>query len=190
MRMIKISKDIFSKKVTDYTFAILFFLIFSIFIVFAIRPSLTTVFSLKKEEADLKKIDSLYEERILSVVVIQSQMEENRDYLPLLNQAISSSPQVNKMIDDIKEAADKNSFLIKKATVSDVNLFTSNKKNLETVKASVEATASFEEFLRFMESLFAQRRLKTIKKIAIASDTESTTSAQLKITLDVEGYYL
>ncbi|GAB4219079.1 MAG: hypothetical protein Fur009_3420 [Candidatus Microgenomates bacterium] len=43
-------KNIFTKKVQDYTYVILFLLIFSIFIIFAINPSLKTAFSLTKEK--------------------------------------------------------------------------------------------------------------------------------------------
>lgn len=190
MSKIKISKDIFSKKITDYTFFVLFFLIFSFFIVFAIRPSLSSIFTLKKEESELKKIDSLYEEKILNIALIQQHLENNRDNLDLLNQAIPNYPQINKMIEDIKEAADINSFQIKKADVSDVNLFAANKNNLETVKITVEGISNFDNFLKFITYLMNQRRLKTIEKIIITKDEESTTSSQLKVNFDIEGYYL
>lgn len=194
MNNVKIPKNIFSKKAVDYTFAVLFFLIFSVFIVFAIKPSLTTAVSLTKEEADLKKIDLLYEKEILDIITIQSQLEKNRDYLPFLNQAIPTYPQVNKMVQDIKILTDSNSFLIKKAVVSDINLLADNtdnkKRHLNRIKILVEGKSSFEEALKFINDLFDQRRLKTIKKLVVSSDSESTNSAQLKITLEIEGYYL
>ncbi len=190
MSEIKIPRNIFSKKVRDYTFTTLFFLIFSIFIMFAIRPSLISIFSLKKEEEDLKKINSLYNEKILIVTEVQSQIEKNRDYLPLLNEAVSTYPQVNKLIEDIKNEAERNTFLIKKTTISDVDLSTVGKKNLEVVEVIIEGESAFDDLLKLTQGLFNQRRLKTIKKVVIASNPESTTSSQLKITLNVEGYYL
>jgi len=57
MDLSNISKSIFVKKTGNYISIIFFLLIFSIFIIFAIKPSLTTAFSLKKEEVDLKKVD-------------------------------------------------------------------------------------------------------------------------------------
>lgn len=189
MNKFRISKDIFSKKITDYTFSILFFLIFSSFVVFAIRPSLTSIFALKKEESELKKINSLYEEKILNIALIQQQLEENREKLNLLNEAIPNYPQINKMIDDIKQAAEINSFLIKRFDVSDLNLFPANKNNLETIKITIEGISNFDNSLQFMTYLMNQRRLKTIEKIIIAKDEESTASSQLKISFDVEGYY-
>ena len=132
MKKIKISKSIFTKKTIDYTFVILFLVIFSIFILAAIKPSLTTATSLKKEEIDLKKIDSLYESKISNITLIQSQVEEYRDDIFLLNEAVSQFPEVNKMVEDVKKVADKNNFNIKKAGISDVNLYKS-KKQLDRV---------------------------------------------------------
>src|SRR3989344_8082206 len=100
MDLAVITKSIFQKKRGNYIFIIFFLLIFSIFIIFAIKPSLTTAFSLKKEELDLKRVDRIYEEKINSITSIQTQIEENRDNLPLLSHSISEHPEVNKIIED------------------------------------------------------------------------------------------
>jgi len=42
------------RKVQDYTFNALFFLIFSFFLIFAIRPNVVTVFTLQQEFQELK----------------------------------------------------------------------------------------------------------------------------------------
>src|SRR3989338_6635584 len=128
MDLSNISKSIFVKKTGSYISIIFFLLIFSIFIIFAIRPSLTTAFSLKKEEADLKKVDKVYEDNINNIVLIQTQMEENRNDLPLFSQSISEYPEVNKIIEDIKKIADKNSFIINKASIVDINLSSTNQE--------------------------------------------------------------
>ena len=128
-----ISKSVFSKKTRDYTFIVLFLLIFSVFIIFAINPSLKTAFSLKKEEKDLVKVDTLYEKKIMDISSIQSQIEENRDSLFLINEAISEYPEVNKMVDDVKTIADKNSLMIRKANIDEVSL-SQSKKKLEAYK--------------------------------------------------------
>ncbi len=192
MKTIILTKKIFSKKTRNYTFTILFFVIFSLFILFAIKPSLTTAASLKKEEIDLKKIDAQYEDQILNIAQVQSLMEENREELPLLTSAISDHPQVNKMIDDIKQASDKSSFMLKKASIGEVNLLDSKNKNLQTVHLTVEGTSDFDNLMRFIQVLFNQRRLKTIQKMVIAKDQkeEASSSAGLKIIMDVEVYYL
>ncbi len=188
----KFSKKIFNKKTIDYTFIVLFFLTFSIFVFFAIGPSLKTAFSLKKEEEDLKKIDNLYEKKIFSVSYIQSAIEKNRDDLYLIDKAVTESPNVNKVIDDIKTAADKNNFSIIRANVSDINLLRT-KRTLDKVKVVIEGKSTFPDFLSFIEEVHQQRRLKTIDDFLIKKDTsinESTKSGELLILINVSGYYL
>lgn len=193
MDISNLKNSLFTKKSTDYTFTVLFLIIFSVFIVFAIRPSLTTAFSLKKEEKDLLKVDKVYEDQIISIATIQSLMEENRGDIPLLYQSISTSPQVNKMVDDVQLAAGKSSFIIKRANIGEVSLFQSKKKTIQSLKMTVEGESNFENFTKFIQELFNQRRLKTVQKVIISQGLEddvSTQSALLKIKLDVEGYYL
>jgi len=184
-----ITKSVFQKKSGDYIFIIFFLLIFSIFITFAIKPSLTTAFSLKKEEIDLTKIDKVYEEKISSITLVQTQIEENRDNLPLLNQSISEQPEINKIIEDIKKIADKNSITIDKASIVDINLSKSY-KGKQDIELKMEATSNFENLKLFVTDLFSQRRLKLIDNIEISRDKESTNSGNLKIVLTIDGYYL
>lgn len=190
MTKLFITKKIFSQKTSNYTFAILFFLIFSAFIIFAIKPSLTVVASLKKEELDLKRIDSVYEEIVTQMVKTQTFMEENRDRLPLLREALPDRPSVNKIIDDIKNVSSDSSLIVKKTTVSEVNLKSDNKKDLNKLHLALEANASFENTLKFIQELFKQRRLKTIQEIKINGEKKASPDGQLKIEMQIDGYYL
>jgi len=184
-----ISKSIFEKKSREYIYIVFFLLIFSVFIFFAIKPSLTTAYSLKKEEIDLTKIDKVYEEKINNITLIQTQIEENRDNLPLLNQSFPEHPEVNKIIEDIKKIADKNSLFINKASIVDINFSKTNKEK-QGVELKMEATASFENLRKFMTDIFSQRRLKLIDNLIINQDRESSDSGNLKVVLTINGYYL
>ncbi len=185
----KITSEIFYKKVTDYTFIVLFLLIFSIFIFFAIRPSLKTAFSLRKEEKDLVEIDSLYEKKIVSVSLIQSELEKNRNDLYLIDNALSKNPNVNKIIDDIKIAADKTNFFINKANVSDINLL-QVKEKLGKVEVILEGYSSFPDLLSLIKEIHNQRRLKTIDNLQISKSKSGTDSSNLSIKINIVGYYL
>ena len=144
--------------------------------------------SLKREEYDLKKVDELYENQILNIANVQSLMEENREKLPLLTMAISNHPQVNKMIDDIQQASNKSAFIIKKASIGEVNLLDTKKDKLQTLHLTVEGSSDFDTLMKFIDSLLAQRRLKTIQKMVISKsqDEQASASAQLKVIMDVE----
>ncbi|PIQ72806.1 hypothetical protein COV86_01260 [Candidatus Roizmanbacteria bacterium CG11_big_fil_rev_8_21_14_0_20_35_14] len=189
MNLTSISKSIFNKKTTDYTFLVLFLFIFSVFIIFAINPSLKTAFSLKKEEKDLTKIDSLYEKKIMDISLIQSQIEDNRENLFLFNEAISKYPEVNKMFNDVKTIADKNLLAIKKASIADVNL-TQSKKKIDKVRLIIEGKTDFDNLLAFINDLFEQRRLKVVNNLVVNQYRESTASGQLDVILTIDGFYL
>ena len=60
----KIIRTLGDKKVRDYIYISIFFILFSIFIFFAIKPALTTAFSLKKEEEELKEKNLIYQKAI------------------------------------------------------------------------------------------------------------------------------
>ncbi len=189
MNLRNISKSIFVKNSSEYISIIFFLLVFSVFIIFAIKPSLTTVFSLRKEESDLKKIDKIYEEKIINIISIQTQTEQNRDNLPLLIQSIPEHPEVNKIIEDVKKSADKNSMTINKASIVDINLSSTNQE-LQDVKLIMEVGVSFDNFKKFITDIFSQRRLKIVDNVIINRDKESSSSSDLKIILTIDGFYL
>jgi len=182
-------EKIFTKKTQDYSFSILFFLILSIFVVFAIRPSLTTAFSLTKEENDLKTLDDQYEMQIGNIINLQSTIEENRDKLYLVDESISNSPQVNKIIMDIKKVGDSNSIIITSLSIGEVNLTELDNKSLQTLKISLEGSGNYENIMAFIKTLFNKRRLETIEKMKIIKDEENTSNSTLTIKMDIQGYY-
>lgn len=184
-------RQIDTKKAKDYTFASLFFIVFSVFVFFAIRPSLVTAFSLKKEEEELSKLNSRYESVITKIVEIQSSFETYRDDLHLFTEAIPPSPSINKLIKDLEEATAINSVTIDKLNTGEVNLVDKTKGKLQSTTFTIEAESSFEKLLKTLEDVYNQRRLKEIKKFDISKQkNESTASAELKLRLEIEGFYL
>jgi Tfp pilus assembly protein PilO len=182
------NRKILLDKTRDYTYIVMFLLVFSIFIFFAIRPSLTTAFSLKKEESDLKRIDAIYEKKIAEIITIQSLLEQNRDKIHLLDQAVSNYIEMNKVLKDIGEAS--SSVQIKKTSIGEVSLVKESDKALQKLKVQLEAVGSFDDILKYMNEIHSQRRLKTIQKVIISRDATSTDSGQIKVSMELEAYYL
>lgn len=183
---------IFTKKTKDYGFMIVFFLIFSFFVLFVIRPNLTTVFNLQRERDQLTQLDQDYERAIFNIVSIQSSLERNRESFPLLNDAVPSAAQVNRVIDDITKIASSSSFDIKKIDINQISLKESTDKNeTHSYQVFLESAADFNTTRRFINDLLKQRRLKTLKTLNLEQDNkESTQSSFLRIKLEIEGHYL
>lgn len=183
---------IFTKKNKDYTYIILFFLIFSFFVFFAIRPNLLSVFSANSEIKKLKGTDEIYESQIMRIIDIQSLLETTRNDLPLISEAMPYYPQVNKVISDIERLTVKNKMTTLKMNILNIELKDLNKKNdlLKKIGVEMELEGSFDNTRALIKDIENQRRLKFIKELSIKNTEESSGSAKLNIQLKIESYYL
>lgn len=181
-----------NKKIKEYGFTIAFFLIFSFFIVLAIRPNLASVISLNEQLQQLQGLDVHYEDSITKIINLQSLIEQNREDFYLLDESLPSTPQVNKIIDDIKKNSSESGLLIDKIVVDEVSLKEDASKNkMKLFTVNMETSSKFENIKQFIDTLFAQRRLKTIQNLTLERDALSGSgSATLKIKLEISGYYL
>lgn len=186
-----IKKQLTGKRLQDYSYSIFFFLTFSFFLIFVIRPNLINVFSLHEELARLRLLDQNYENVIKKILDIQSFLESNRSDLYLLNQALSSRPQINRILDDINNAASQSGLTVNTMSISSINLKEiSEKKDKNKVLVNLGASADFDQVLRFKTQLEKGRRLKLINSIQMNKESYATGSANLDIRLEINTYYL
>ncbi len=182
-------------KTKDYTYLTIFFIVFSIFIFFAIRPSLVTAFSLRKEEQDLVKTELLYDKTIQSVVTNQTILEQMRDKIPLFSSALPKGPNINKVLDDIQKAATENTLSLSNITIQEIELVDpTSSQDVRSFAVQAETGANFNQITNFLRQLQNQRRLKKVKMINIGTsanqEVTATPSGELQIRLEIEGFYL
>jgi len=188
----EIKKQLSTKRVTDYTYSIIFFITFSFFAFIVIKPNITMVFSLQKELQDLRQIDDSYSNVINKILNIQTSVEATRDTVGVLDEALPARPNVNQLVDDIKKTSSDSGVTIGKLTISEINL--KNKVNpvgYKKVRIDFSTKAGFEDTYKFIQSLINQRRLKGIDNVSFTKDNKnSSDSATINVKLSVEGYYL
>lgn len=109
------------KKIQNYSYNIFFFVVFSFFIIFAIQPNLTTAFRLQKELQDLRLQNKQSEEMILQIVNYQSVMEEYRDNLTVLDEAVPSTPELAKVVDEISKTASASGLIVSSLTIESIS---------------------------------------------------------------------
>lgn len=188
----QILKKLLSQKNKDYTYVITFFLIFSFFILFIIRPNLVSVFEANNKIEELHTLDTLYNTQIDKIIELQTTLEENRDNMLLLNQAIANKPEVNKILSDVDISSQEGGLLTSGITVSDINL--KEKEDGDKLKSftlNMDFKGDFQSSVSFIKKIFDQRRLKTISNLDISRDEkESSESSKLQITMMILGYFL
>ncbi|MDO8497898.1 MAG: type 4a pilus biogenesis protein PilO [bacterium] len=185
-------EKLMNKKVKDYSFTVLFFVIFAFFAIFVIKPNLSTAFSLQKELLELRALDKNYEQGILNIVNFQSLLETKREDFFLLDDAIPPHPFISQLIGDIDRLSSSSGIVVKKINIQDINLKeTVVDKKLRQISLNLELEADFPKTHEFFKAIINQRRIKAVKKIAITkSSKEASGSSTLKIQFDVDSYYL
>ncbi|PIY72176.1 hypothetical protein COY87_02325 [Candidatus Roizmanbacteria bacterium CG_4_10_14_0_8_um_filter_33_9] len=192
MNIEQIKKKIKGKKFQDYSYSIFFFITFSFFLLFVIRPNLINVFSLHEELSHLNLLNRNYENIIRKILEIQSFIEINRNDLYVLDQSLTSSPQINKILDDITLNASESGLIINQMNISSINLKEYIKKTTKkTLTINIGAMGDFYQVNKFKKALENGRRLKVVKFLQLfKNDDESSQSANLEIKIIVDTYYL
>lgn len=189
----KILQALSQKKVQNPTFTIIFFLLFSFFVYFAIRPNLVTAFSLQKELQEVRLKNKEYEEQIIQIVNYQTAVEQYRDDFALLDEAVPQSPGVVKVVDDIRKSASESGILLTSLQVTDSFEYTNTKEptaeKLMSFSLTTTTDLQIDQLEKFINTIINQRRIKTIESLDISQKTSEQGSV-FSITMNLKGHYL
>ncbi len=181
------------EKVQNYSFSIGFFLVFSLFVYFAIRPNLVTAFNLEKEKQDLRLQNRQYEEQILQIVNYQSTIEAYRDKMFLLDEAIPPSPVATKVIDDVKKSASESGILLTSVAIDKIE-FSKDVEQYEQIfdfTISTSGNLEIQQLEKFIIAIINQRRIKSIENLQISRvQAEEGGVERYSITMSITGFYL
>ena len=183
------------KKIQDYSFLIVFFIVFSFFLIFAIRPNLITAFNLQKELQDLKLQNREFESKIQKIVTYQTVLELHRDDLPLLDQAVPATPEVAKVIEDVRQSATDSGVLLETLKVESVDYKPKTAgKAVQQFNVRADASATTGNLRVFLDTLINQRRLKSLEVVDLSkadfTDGDTNDINIYKINLIVSSSYL
>ena len=154
------------KEVADYTYTTLFFIISTMFVLFAIRPSLTIAFALRKEAQELKKINTAYEQNIVKIIALQSQLTTIRNKIHLLEEATPSKPEIKIIINNLQTIADESAVQLKEFGIPEITLKGEVKKEgLQTIPLSLDLESEYQKLNDFINALSLTRPLTIIKNL-------------------------
>lgn len=187
-----ILKHFFNKKAQSYGYVVVFLVIFSFFIIFIIKPNINLVFQLNKEKNYLELLDKSYENVIIEIVNLQSEMEKIRPNIDVIDQSLPNQVEIDKVVDDLQKAASASSVSARKVNFSSFSLINkSTDRKLKGIQFNIDFLSSFKNFSNYMKFLLNQRRLKGINQIIFDKSLNiSSDSANLNIKLIGEIFYL
>ncbi len=179
----RISPIIKNKKSASYLTLTLTFVSLSFFGLFAIKPTLTTAFSLYKGVNDLRKLNFDYENKIGNLIRAQSEYEQIRSDLPLIDAAIPANTNFSKVAMAIERFANIENVTINHIQIDNVSISklpTTGKVN--NYGFSMTGTGNYSSLFAFISHLLNWKRIVNINSLDITKEGAST-SAILRLNL-------
>ena len=176
-----------------YTAIIFSFLVVSLFAWYAIRPTMQTIFTLKREIVDKTDIDKKMENKISALIEAQAAYQEIEPNIPLIEQALpvySDSPRAVHQLQGLAADAD--------VTMSDLSLAavpiatsTAVPNTITDFPISLTVTGTYPQITTFVHGILTLRRMMNIDSMLFSPSQSATPSGtQIKLDLKLKVFYL
>lgn len=181
-----------------YTATVLSFLTVSLFAWYAIRPTIQTIISLRREIKDSTAVDEKMETKINALVEAQANYQAVSSRLEFLNEAIPETPEMIPLVKQIQNLANSVQATVSATEVSSIPLeptpkvkAPTAKQNIITSPLSMTIEGTYDSMKQFIEGLYTMRRLVTISEISILpQNTGVEQNPSLIMTIKMNTYSL
>lgn len=188
-KYLELLPDFSQEKTERYTGFVLSLIALSVFGLFAINPTLSTIARLQKEIEDSKVLSQKLEQKIADLATLQQSYNRLENDIPAVFDSMPNSPLVPLLIGQIQSVAKDTNLHVIQIQNSETKLFESvksaQKYNFYTF--SVLAEGTYENILRFTDNLTNIQRIVSIKAVSI--NNQSGTGAALQLNLEGIVYY-
>jgi Tfp pilus assembly protein PilO len=182
----KISKE----KVREYTTLILTFIALIIFSIFAINPTLSTIFDLKKQISDSQFAVESLKKKLINLNSLSTQYQTLQPDLPILLSALPQTPNVASVVGQVQQLAQLKNVQIVALESTNVSLYPPPKPG-DAEKYfifNVTVQGNYESLISFMTSITTFTRVTSVESVAY---TVSAQENQLpKLTIRARAYFL
>jgi Tfp pilus assembly protein PilO len=182
-KYLELLPDFSQEKTEKYTSLVLSLIALSVFALFAINPTLSTIAKLQKEIEDAGILSQRLEAKIADLASLQQAYKRLENDIPAVFESMPNSPLVPLIIGQIQSVAKDSSLRVIQIQNSETELFTevdtNRKYNFYTF--TITADGPYENILRFTENLINMQRIVNINIISIGKQTDTTGTLQLNL---------
>lgn len=177
----RLTKLFEKEEVKAYTMAILSFFALSFFTLFAIKPTLSTLFTLKKQIADSEQLDKNLETKINSLLEVQGEFQGYKEDLNLVKEALPTYPKLPNLLRKIEGLANEQGIIITDLQVEGFELqekTTSDEPLSFTFLLSI--AGDYSQVEGFLKKLLNLRRIIALEELKFSLDQEQKINLALK----------
>ena len=160
-----------------YTTTILSFLVISLFLWYAIRPTIQTILSLRREIKDDREVNSQMEQKISNLVEAQAAYQDASPKLALLPQGLPKNPEVVEFLLSVRTMAQEANASISGIQVQTVPITTSTtatpgaaaSSQVLGIPITLSIDGSFDQLKQILDSLMNTRRVISVQSYQITA---------------------
>jgi hypothetical protein len=184
-----------------YTSVIFSFLAISLFAWFAIKPTIQTIIYLQREISDKTVLDKSMEQKIANLIEAQTNYENVKNQLYLMEDAIPVNPDSLDAVIQLKNLVNTTEATISSLQVSQVPIFSDTNDLKQGIPSNnnyaVNSIVSgmYPDIEQYLTSLVGMRRIFSIDSLTISPDSEnekrtsSTSAKMLRLIIQLKSYY-
>lgn len=189
IRYLEILPDFKNEQAQKFTNIILTLIAISLFGIFAINPTLSTIAKLKKELKDNEFVDRSLQEKLTNIVILQKKYVEIQDDIQYAFDAIPTRPEVPLLMAQIQSIAHNTNVHISNLQNLQVELFKQNvgEKKYYSYSFSLGGLGTFEDISAFISKIVNMQRVVSIDTFSI--DKTADKNGALRFSLQGLAYY-
>lgn len=191
-----------------YTSIIFSFLVISLFGWYAIRPTMQTILTLKREISDKTEVNKKMEDKISALIEAQAAYQEIEPNLPILDEALPMMSEAPRAAWQLSALASATQVAITNISIADVPITgetgpSGQQKPASNTPAnfpiSLIVTGAYSDVKQFIQGILNLRRTIQIDSIQItpiresefsATDSVTPTGTQVTVGLKLNVFYL
>lgn len=177
LEYIKLFPNLQATKTKEYTTLILSFAAMTIFGIFAINPTITTIIKLQKTYEDAKFANQKIDEKIESLGILYDKYNSLGDDLRRINAAIPKSPNTSLLLGQLQALAQKEGTRIRTLQTQQVQQVSAAilpPRNSSYVFL-VDVEGNYTQLSSFLRTLLNYERIVTIESASIGRDKDDPT---------------
>jgi len=156
----------------------------SIFGLFAINPTITTIINLRRQLADDQFVDNQLQEKIANLSTLQQKYSSLQLDLPFVLAAVPPSHQMPQLIGQIRSLASQNNVLIKRIQTNTVVIPAARSQQESSYIFSLTAEGDQDAINHFIMSLVTFERIIGIESLFL---NKANNQNGVSNTLDITG---
>lgn len=188
---LKIIPSLKKEKTQQYSTLVLTLLAFSIFAIFAINPTISTIAELKKELADNKVVDEKLQDKIKNLGILQNKFMELKEDLFAVDAAMPKNPQAPLLTGQIQSLAKENNITIDRLQIFEVEMARTGeapKTNYFAFSFLFDGEGSYKNISTFISSLVSFDRIVNLDTVSVTK-TGEVRSDLYRLSLRGTAYF-